>query len=609
MDEFEFDRTRKAIKTGDMSDGDRRDMLNKFTGAGGSVQKERSLKKEEPSTSRGGRGGGGAGGSGGGGRGGRGGGLDDGPKLPSQIARDQARAEGERAARLRKMREDEEAAASNFFARFSIKLGCRLGGLTPYGQDMVNPGFMSRVNLEAKRALMECSIMGNDLFMSNPKTAKIIVKELDEKNPLYVELIERAAQMYDRAELSELTSAYNAAPSSPVPLDAIRVPMFSLLRKLYYMKAYQESYMIAVDFAIQVQQRVEKKQSALYAAKKKKLATEWKNLMNNLYYSFVKLAQRAEMKKAEPGSRLFEEMIGVVHDDKIGTRKPGQPIGEGEKKEKKEKKAEKKDEDSEEEQDEEEGEEEAEEKEESEEEKEYAYGMRLMQIHTLPALRRKHDPKGEMSKLNIKDKVFISYLFFKEFDEEYSFILTTPKVKLNVVYRDGRKVDYHQMLADTYEQIRPVFEMFKKYRHEAEEFAKVVAEGGMSANYVNHAKKASLLESRRGSSGREVRNQMKDYLRKVEGLLGTLKRDMRNEKAILVNPEDQIKFDLAADQKKRLNGKPVKQAIMEVFCYVGALAARIEDGDLFGGVLEMSDEEFEKSFPGAPAEVGGNAES
>ena len=120
----------------------------------------------------------------------------------------------------------------------------------------------------------------------------------------------------------------------------------------------------------------------------------------------------------------------------------------------------------------------------------------------------------------------------------------------------------------------------------------------MAANYVNHAKKASLLESRRGTSGREVRNMMKEYLRKVEGLLGTLKNDMRNEKQILANPEDAIKFDLAADQRKRLNGKPIKQAVMEVYCFVGALAARIEDGDLFGGVLEMNEEEFEKSFPG-----------
>jgi hypothetical protein len=221
-----------------------------------------------------------------------------------------------------------------------------------------------------------------------------------------------------------------------------------------------------------------------------------------------------------------------------------------------------------------------------------------MQIHPLPALRRKHDPKDELQHIKMQDKVLIAYLFFKEFDEEYSFILTTPKLKLNVVYRDGRKIDYHQLLADTYEQIRPVFEMFKKYRHETEEFNKVVAEGGMAANYVNHAKKASLLESRRGTSGREVRNMMKEYLRKVEGLLGTLKNDMRNEKQILANPEDAIKFDLAADQRKRLNGKPIKQAVMEVYCFVGALAARIEDGDLFGGVLEMNEEEFEKSFPG-----------
>ncbi len=591
MEEFEFDRTRKAIKTDHLSEGDRKHLMDKFSGAGGSVQKERALKKEEPA--------GGAGAGRGGSAGGRGG-QDDGPKLPSQLAREQARSEGDRTARLRKMREEEEAAVSNFFARFSIKLGCRMSGLTPYGQNLVFPAFMSKVNLEAKRALMECSIMGNDLFMSNPKTGQAITRELDQKNPLFVELIERASKLYDRAELSELTSAYNAAPHVPVPLDAIRIPLFSLLRKLYYLKAYQESYLMAVDAGIEIQQRLEKKQSGLYAAKRKKIQAEWKNLMNDLYYSFVKLAQRAEMKKAEPGSRIFEEMIGVVHEDKIGTRKPGDPLGEGQKIDKKETPQDEAkgapDQEG-------EGEEaEAEKKEETDADKEYQYGMRLMSLYTLPALRKKHDPRDELAGLNMRDKVLISYLYFKEFDHEYSFILTTPKMKLNVVYRDGRKVDYHQLLADTYEQIRPVFELFKKYRHETEEFNKVVSEGGMAANYVNHAKKASMLESRRGATGREVRNAMKDYLRKVEGLLDTLKKDMRAEKQILVSPDDPVKFDLAADQKKRLNGKPVKQAVMEVYCFVGALASRIDNGDLFGGVLEMSEEEFEKSFPGSAAE-------
>jgi hypothetical protein len=432
--------------------------------------------------------------------------------------------------------------------------------------------------------------MGNDIFMSNPSTAQVIIKELDQKNPLLIELIERAAALYDRSELSELTAAYQAAPTVPVPLDAIRIPLFSLLRKLYYLKAYGELYINAVDQAIAIQQRIEKKQSALYATKRKRIAQEWKVLMNDIYYGLVLLAQRAEMKKAEPGTRLFEEMIGVIQEDKLGRRAAGQMPGAAKPKEAKEEKPE----ESSDKDDEEEKEEETN-AEQDAGDSEMAHGMKLMQMNSIAALRAKHGIP-EIKELADRDKVLLAFLFFKEFDTEYSFILTTPKIAMNVIYQEGRKVDYHQLLADIFETSRTSYDIFRKYAQEAQELQKGVKEGGAVTNYVNHAKKMQILESKRGTSGRESRNEIKNYMQKVEKALQALISDMQGEGKIIANKDDALKFDLAADQKKRLNGRPVKECIMEAYCYAKALAKRIEDGDLFGGVIDMSEEEFARSF-------------
>lgn len=584
---MEFDRTRKSIGANDLDQDARKSMLNKFTGAGGKVLSEKALRQQEEQRRRAAAGGAGQGaGKGGGGAAG----TDI--KLPSELAREKNRADADRQAQLRRIREAEERDAMGFMARLSIKFRCALSGLTPFGTSMVRPNFLSRLNLEGKRALMECSIMSNDIFMSNPQTARVIIKELDEKNPLLVELIERAGALYDRNELSELTSAYQAAPTLSVPLDAIRIPLFSLLRKLYYLKAYGETYINAVDQAIAIQQRIEKKQSALYATKRKKIAQEWKILMNDIYYNLVLLAQRAEMKKAEPGSRLFEEMIGVIQEDKIGSRKLGESIGSV-KLEKKDKPADAATEEKAEEDSEEETESEPVEDQDS---LELEHGMKLMQMHSVAALRQKH-AMPEAKELNDRDKVLLSMLFFKEFDAEYSFILTTPKIELNVIYNEGRKIDYRQILADVFETSRTSYEIFRKYAQETAEYMKGSQEGGVNpANYVNHAKKMQLLESKRGASGREARNEIKNYMRRVEKELRILKEDMAGGEKIVKNKDGILKFDLAADQKKRLNGKQVKEAVMETYCFARALAQRIENGDLFGGVIEMSEEEYARSF-------------
>ncbi len=589
MDEMEYDRTRKSIRAQDLGKGDRKEMLSKFKGAGGQVLSEKAVREAEEQAAREGR-------SGGGGGGRRGVGVGEEPRLPSQIARERQRAAGEKEAAARRRREAEEKEATGFFARFSIKLRCWMAGVTPYGADLVKPKILSKFNLDTKRSIMECQILGNDLFMNNKQTARKIVKELDEKNPMLVELIERASKLYDRGELSELVGSYTPGSSHSIPLDAIRVPVFTLLRKLYYLKPFQETYLGAVEAAIDVQQSEEKKQSALYSTKKRKIRQDWKILMNDIYPALVLLAQRAEMKKAEPGTRLFEEMIGVQEEDRIGQRKAGEGVGdvgddapkkkEAEKKEEEEKKAK---------------EEEEKKKGPSQEDKELMYGYRIMGIFNMGTLRKKHDPRGEYKALKDNDKVLIAYFYFLEFEEEYSFILTTPQINIEPNYAGGAKIDYRQKMRDIYDNSRLVTDAFKKYAHEGAEYNRIVSENVDQSRYVEHAKKVELMEARRGPSGREARIQIKEHMERVSQVLKVLIDDMRGANQIVTNRDEIVKFQIERDKRKRLNNKPVKDCIMQAYCFTIGLADRLENGDLFGGVIEMNEEEMGEAFANAPA--------
>ena len=609
MDEMEFDRTRKAIGAQNLGSQDRKKMLDQLKGSGGQVLGERAVKKEEPERER---------------SQGRSGGSGEGSRLPSEIARENRRKEMEAQARLRKELESEEKAATSFFARMGIKLRCMFMGLTPYGQDMVKPSFFSLINLEGKRALMECNILGNELLFSEPAVSKEVRKDLSRSGPLYVEVLERASKLYDRKELSEMLSDYQDYPDRSVPLDAIRPSLFALLRKLYYLRPYSEAFQVATELAIGTQQRVQNKPSSLYDAKRKKIRSDWRTLMEQIYPALVALAQRAEMKKAEPGTRLFETMIGVVESDKMGkvtgtgtaasqtqdsqSKKSSEAqISSEEDKTDEEKATSEVADDAQENEVEETADEVTLEADSGAEEggdqaqKELHYGMQVMNSFPLEDLRKRYDPKGEWKTVPYQDKVVIAYLFLRLFEDEFSVVLTTPQIKLHTAYRGGVKIDYRERMSDCLEKIRQPYDYFKAYIHECLEFHKSAQETAQAGNYVEHAKKVSFHDSRRGQSGRQTRIQIKDFMDEIHTILTEIIEDFRAGGSTLSNPEEDLHFDLKPNEGMRLDGKKVKEALMETSCFAKALAHRLESGDLYGGVIEMNAEDYEKSFGALPS--------
>ncbi|HMW59379.1 MAG TPA: hypothetical protein PKA91_07005, partial [Leptospiraceae bacterium] len=522
MDEMQFDRTRRAIGSDKLQDKDRQQLIQKFTSAGGQVMDERALRREAERAEKARAKGGAAG-------------EEDkrarnltGPRLPSQVAREQKFAEADQIQKIRRIRAEEEREASSFVSRLVVKLRCKFKNIVPFGKDRVLPEFMSRLNLDARRAVMECNILSMDLFSTNPEIGRQIIKDLDSKNPLYVEILDRAGKLYDRAELSDLLSAYTSDPTASAAFDGVRVPAISFLKKLYYLRPYQETYLVAAQAAIELQEKLEKKPSNLYAAKKKKIRQEWRTLMDDIFPLLVLLLQRMELKKVEPGTWLFEEIIQANPDERPGRRRAGEPISDLQAKQAEQKAAEEKQEDPDEEKIEDAVLEDGEEKPASDsKETEIAYGMTLMSQIPIENMKRKFDVRGEWKLMQNRDKVFLAYLFFKEFEDEYSMILTSSKVRLNANYGGGVKIDYRQKLADAYETARSAHDQFRKYVQENMEYRRAANDPVAHTNYVEHAKRVQLIEARRGATGRQVRQMIKDVMLRVTSNLEVILDDLK----------------------------------------------------------------------------------
>nr|WP_246836467.1 hypothetical protein [Leptospira levettii] len=473
-----------------------------------------------------------------------------------------------------------EKEISSFSARFSIKLKCWLARVTSFGSSDLTPKFMHDFSIRGKQALIELQYSGNEL-LANQQYSPQLSKALDRINPLLIELLAMGQKLYNGPELTDITEPIMTAPESPVAIERVRNQIYSLFKRMYILYPYQETLKKSFSQAYDELQKLEGKPALIYANKKRKVLQEIDTLFDGFFDRLYLVVIRAENKNIPLISRYMENLLGITPEDKPGQRKSGENVPGGKPVETKEDKEA----------------ENANKEEEKEEEvplsKEQAYGLRLMQMYSIPKLRKKFDPKNEYANIPDADKALLALFYFYEFDDEYSFVMTTKKIDIKPGSINGVKVDYRQKMLDIYESTRTIIDQFRIYHDILRELEKHKANPG--ANYIEASKKLTGIEQKRTGQSRTVRMAIKDFSLKSRDSLLTLIKDMKGKKEIVANMNDLLTLD-SMESRKRLNKKPVKQCIMEAYCYLLALHDRIETGDLFGGLVELTPEQMKSSF-------------
>lgn len=584
---FEFDDTREAIGTENLSASERKAMLDKFKSAGGKVLSEKELRAQEKeatnSTKSGKRGGAG---------------IPE-RKLPSQMAREKARQESDRLSKKREETERIRKSMSGPMSKLMIRFRCFLAGLTPLSSATVRSKFMNFLALDVKQALVEFNLAGNDLFLQRPSVGRKIIKELDTKTPLYMETLEYAHDLYDHETFERLLKTTNLDAHADVPLSEIENEIKRLYAQLYLLYPFQETYKSAMKLAYDIY--LEKSDSnteskAKIEDRKKRIIKDTKAVFGIAFPKLFQLVCRIDGLEYRPFSSFLEKSLDIDPDDKLGKRKRGEEsqlasnenIDEDKSSEPENVDSEKP----------EGSQEEAQEKEKSikplHQTKEYKYGIHKQSLLFPLDMRRTFDPENQFSLLPISNKLFLAYLFFKEFDQEYSFVLTTNRIKLNTDYSAGVKTDYKSVLTDLYNQSRSIINSFEKFYQSVQELEKKKKKK-LSSNYVEQSKIESKAQSRVDVETRNTRGLLRSYMEQVSVQMAKLLSDMKGPKLIIGNMDDKITFS-AVEGTKKLNDKTVKECIMEAYCYSLALKERIESGDLYGGVHEMTDDELISSF-------------
>jgi hypothetical protein len=576
----EFDKTKKAIGLNSIDDSLRKDMFEKFQSAGGKIVKDKvedkdSVKKDRPQPkvrqstvsrndsdrSSSGRG-------------------SSGSNSNRYSGAESKQTSGKSSADANLEYEKE---ISGFGARFSIKLKCWFARVTPFGSPEITPACMGIFARDLKSALMEFQLAGNEL-LTNTSISPKITKSLDQVNPIFVEILALGHKLYKSKEINELTDPYNSAPDTAVYISRVKDPLYSIFKKLYVLYPYQDMFRKAFILAYENLQKHEGKPAMIYNSRKKKILQEVDNLFGTIYEKMYLVVIRNENKNIPMISKYMENVLGITLDDKPGKRKSGEGLIEDsiESKTSGSDKSEPEEEDK-----------ESEKKPELTIPKEMAYGLRLMKMYNIENLRKKFDPRGELASIPDSDKALLTYLFFKEFDDNYSFVMTTKKIDIKQVHVNGNRVDYRQKLVDQYETARNGIDQFRIYMDTFKEYASHKANPG--SNYIEASKKTTALETKRSQHSRNVRVTAKEFMEKTRDLLLILINDMKSKREIIGNMDEVMNFD-SVESRKRLNKKPIKQCIMESYCYSLALAERLESGDLYGGVVELNPDEMKESF-------------
>ncbi len=465
--------------------------------------------------------------------------------------------------------------------RLSIRLRLFFMNVTDFTGYYFALNFLKKFDEEYNSCLLSMQTTYFNIFKQNMRNGQRIIESLDKIHPVYFETIELLSNVFDRTTSNEVLEHYNNFPDVPQETKELREPLTKIFRKLYPLNQHKDIILTGVERALILQTRLEKIKFTLYHANKRKIK-------NNLYIIFNKLYPRLYWLMCSFEKRIFlsdrdvEETILIFPEDMPGRRKRQAPktfdlsavdnvsLNDSGKSE----------------------------KEKNDNQKEIIpdpviKGLDLMQKIDLKKSGEIYAKNRIFKNINLKDKIFIANLLFNEFDKEFSFILTTNKIKYNTIFKSSDNIDYKSKFVNIFNEIGKCKNRILDYANTLTAFDKLKQEKPISGTqFIEYSNRLSALDKEMNQIGSDARTQMKKFMEKLCKELKIIIDDMNNARDIVINPEDIITFETAIEGEKILNNKNICEAINSTYNYAMAFIYRLSlDGDLSGSTNFAEGEE------------------
>jgi hypothetical protein len=479
-----------------------------------------------------------------------------------------------------------ESGTASLLDRLYMRLKLKFSGVAQLNGLYFDKNFFKRFNDYYNPALLEIQILYMDIFRKQPNKGKEIISRLDAINPMYYELIEMAGNIYDKMKADEIVHHYVNFPDTPVRLSQLRPQLMELMKKLYVLRPYQNILLSGFEKAVDLLISMDGKATPRHNAMKRRARSELSVIFTSLYEKLHLLLCHYQGQFFEESNPAVGTILDVKEEDQPGKREKLQtgPYESDERTEEKEK-----------------------EKEDKEEEEKVdpsvRKGLEMMSRVNLREARKEYDKSDYFYLVPNNDRVMMTYLYFKEFDFEYSTVMTSSAIKFKKEQAmDGTRKDYRITLNDLYGEMRKIYNAMEDYNELVLKYEKVRRQKPSgNAQYIEYTRRLDQMKKQRTRMGREVRMNVADYLKRVDKILTELIEDMDGSQRYIDNPQDTLEFNLQIEGNKKLHKKKIYQAFEMAHCYVAAFIYRLEPtGDLAGTVLPTG-EEAEEESPEIPA--------
>ncbi|HOJ63775.1 MAG TPA: hypothetical protein PLE45_05085 [Spirochaetota bacterium] len=181
-------------------------------------------------------------------------------------------------------------------------------------------------------------------------------------------------------------------------------------------------------------------------------------------------------------------------------------------------------------------------------------------IEKIPSL---YKTDSELSIFEKNEKMLYFYTLFREFDKEYSFILTTSQIKITPRLESGKKIDIKGEFEELTIKQAEIVNFIKEYT------ALIEQKKSIEATFKNAPlamqQKINVLNSKKMQTFNEIKGRSSLFFKKLENALQKLILDYQKDKLLLQNGDDLLHFELG--EKKKIENVKIINAIAIVFSF------------------------------------------
>ncbi len=467
------------------------------------------------------------------------------------------------------------------------------GIITLSGQN-ISKRFFKFLKYEAMPVLDRLDIVINIIISSKSELLEKIIEELDKMGEEYTDVFENMIQFYNEEEFNGILYFYENPQYKKVPLKLIEKPVKKIFKKLYILKDYLNLIYPSLKTALIITAREKRWDKKILTDRvlKARIGVDLitKQLLPKLYTLTLLYIKR----NVPIHSKIIEKYLGITREDKIGYHKIEEVINKNKKdfskyftstaevtqkknenvliksfKDLTEEDIDKLD-----------------------IEEDITNGFKLMKKIDINSIQEFDINNTVINNLAPNDKILELFILLKEFEKEYSFILTSHRIIIKPIYENNKRVDYKDKMNLLYSQLSDLYELINEYADIVKSLKEIENDNMMEP--LNKYNRITAMEGRRSKLGFEIRKNAKKYFGEVYSVFTRLITDYETQKRIIENPEDILNFNVEIEGEKKLHGKKIIEALKSASDYLSAILYRLEDGgDLSGLTLELKEHKWE----------------